>query len=154
MPGPLAPLARYDSLFLRLALGTAFLSAVADRFGLWGPPGTYGVNWGHVANFEAYVGMGVPFLPAPLVPAAATIATAAETLLGLALVFGYRTRQCAGLSGVLLLVFAIGMAAFIGIKSPLDYSVFTASAGAFVLASRDEFPCSLDARMAGGTKPA
>ena len=27
------------SLFARLALGASFLSAVADRFGLWGPYG-------------------------------------------------------------------------------------------------------------------
>ena len=26
--------------YLRLGLGAAFLSAVADRFGLWGPPGS------------------------------------------------------------------------------------------------------------------
>ena len=28
---------RYASVFLRLALGAAFLSGAADRFGLWGP---------------------------------------------------------------------------------------------------------------------
>ena len=32
-------LAKWSSLYLRLALGLSFLSAVADRFGLWG---TYG----------------------------------------------------------------------------------------------------------------
>ena len=32
-------LAKLSSLFLRLALGTSFLSAVADRFGLWGASG-------------------------------------------------------------------------------------------------------------------
>ena len=33
------PVRRYASVFLRLALGAAFLSGVADRFGLWGPAG-------------------------------------------------------------------------------------------------------------------
>ena len=28
---------RYASVFLRITLGAAFLSGVADRFGLWGP---------------------------------------------------------------------------------------------------------------------
>ena len=28
-------LAKFSSVFLRLALGISFLSAVADRFGLW-----------------------------------------------------------------------------------------------------------------------
>jgi hypothetical protein len=31
-----AGLANFSSVFLRLALGISFLSAVADRFGLWG----------------------------------------------------------------------------------------------------------------------
>jgi hypothetical protein len=31
------------TVFLRLALGVAFLSAVADRFGLWGPAGAKNV---------------------------------------------------------------------------------------------------------------
>jgi hypothetical protein len=30
------------AVFLRLALAAGFLSGVADRFGLWGPPGTPG----------------------------------------------------------------------------------------------------------------
>jgi hypothetical protein len=36
--------AKFVPVYLRLALGTAFLSAVADRVGLWGPPGAR--NWG------------------------------------------------------------------------------------------------------------
>ena len=41
-----AGLARFSSVFLRQALGTAFLSAVADRFGLWGADGQPNVSWG------------------------------------------------------------------------------------------------------------
>jgi hypothetical protein len=37
-------------------------------------------------------------------------------------------------SAVLLALFGIAMAISFGIKSPLDYSVFSASAGALVLA--------------------
>jgi len=33
-------------LFARIALGASFLSAVADRFGLWGPYGAKNVSWG------------------------------------------------------------------------------------------------------------
>jgi hypothetical protein len=36
--------AKFVSVYVRLALGTAFLSAVADRFGLWGPPGARNVS--------------------------------------------------------------------------------------------------------------
>ena len=34
------------TVYARLALGGTFLAAVADRFGLWGPPGTHNVAWG------------------------------------------------------------------------------------------------------------
>jgi hypothetical protein len=42
--------------FLRLALATGFLSAGADRLGLWGPRGTPGVAWGGFDSFLAYTG--------------------------------------------------------------------------------------------------
>jgi len=38
--------ATFSSAFLRLALGISFLSAVADRFGLWGVYGQPNVSWG------------------------------------------------------------------------------------------------------------
>jgi hypothetical protein len=39
-------LAEFSSVFLRLALAGSFLSAVADRFGLWGVYGSPNVAWG------------------------------------------------------------------------------------------------------------
>ena len=39
---------------LRVALAFSFLSAVADRFGLWGPFGVAGVGWGDFERFTAY----------------------------------------------------------------------------------------------------
>jgi hypothetical protein len=38
------------------------------------------------------------------------------------------------LSGLLILLFAIGMVTGLGIKTPFDYSVFSAAAAAFLLA--------------------
>src|SRR5262249_19858863 len=38
-------------LFARFALGASFLSAVADRFGLWGPYGAKNVSWGNFSHF-------------------------------------------------------------------------------------------------------
>jgi len=72
-------------------------------------------------------------------------ATVAETVLGLALLVGWRTRPAAFLSGVLLLVFAVSMTCSLGIKAPLDFSVFSASAGAFLLSNGNRYPFSLDA---------
>ena len=58
------------AIFLRFALAVGFLSAVADRFGLWGPAGTPGVAWGGFDPFLAYTGKLLWYLPPALVPAA------------------------------------------------------------------------------------
>ena len=59
----------------------------------------------------------------------AIVSTCAETILGVLLVLGWQTRTAALLSGVLLLLFAVTMAGALGIKAPLDFSVFSASGG-------------------------
>jgi hypothetical protein len=48
------------------------------------------------------------------------------------------------LSGFLLLLFAIGMATGLGVKTPFDYSVFSAAAAAFLLAFWEPDPFTLD----------
>ena len=133
------------TVFLRLALAISFLSAVADRFGLWGKYGEPHVAWGDFSHFILYTGHLTSIFPASFVPTLAWTATLAETVLGLALLVGWRTRPAAFLSGVLLLVFAISMTYGLGIKEPLDFSVFSASAGAFLLSNCNRYPFSLDA---------
>ena len=54
-------------IFLRLALGVTFLTAVADRFGLCGQFGTPNVAWGDFARFTQYTGQLNPWAPAALV---------------------------------------------------------------------------------------
>ncbi len=132
-------------MFLRLALGAAFLSAVADRFGLWGAYGQPNVAWGDFARFVAYTGKLNWFAPAGLVLVLAWAATVAETVLGLALIVGIFTRLAAFLSGLLLLLFALTMIFSLGVKAPLNFSVFSASAGAFLLAAYRKTPTSVDA---------
>jgi uncharacterized membrane protein YphA (DoxX/SURF4 family) len=134
----------YETLFARLALAAGFLSAVADRFGIWGPPGGAGVAWGDFASFTEYAAKINPWAPAALMPAIAWAATLAEVALALLLIAGYRTRSAAFGSGVLLLAFAVGMTAGTGIKSAFDASVFAASAAGFLLSTRRDFPLSLD----------
>src|SRR5262250_3323884 len=97
-------LATFSSVFLRLALGVSFLSAVADRFGLWGAYGQPNVSWGDYARFVDYTARLNWFLPAATIPTLAVIATAAETLFGLLLVLGWHTRIVALLSGGLLTI--------------------------------------------------
>src|SRR5262249_15683575 len=64
---------------LRVGLAAAFLSAVADRFGVWGQPGSRGVSWGDMAHFYDYTAEVNAFLPSTLIPAVAWLATIAET---------------------------------------------------------------------------
>jgi uncharacterized membrane protein YphA (DoxX/SURF4 family) len=133
-----------SSVFLRFALGFTFLSAVADRFGLWGAFGAPHVAWGTFARFATYTGTLNWFLPRAVIPTLAVVATCAETLLGVLLVLGWQTRTAAFLSGILLLLFGATMSGALGIKAPLDYSVFSAAGGAFLLTSCAEYPFSLD----------
>jgi uncharacterized membrane protein YphA (DoxX/SURF4 family) len=136
--------AKFSSVFLRLALGISFLSAVADRFGIWGVYGQSNVAWGNYARFVDYTAKLDWFLPAAMIPAVALIATAAEALFGLLLVLGWKTRITAFLSAVLLTAFALAMTVALGAKAPLNFSVFSAAGGAFLLATSSEFPFSLD----------
>lgn len=68
---------------LRIALSTAFLSAVADRFGLMGGPGAENIAWGAWQPFVDYTATLLFFMPAGLVSASAIMATVAEVVLGL-----------------------------------------------------------------------
>lgn len=119
-------------LFLRLALGSAFLSAVADRFGLWS---TEISVWGNWENFVAYTGALNPWFPDSIIGGLAWTATIAEIAFGIALILGFKTELVAKLSGCLLLIFALSMALATHVKGAFDFSVFTASAAAFALSS-------------------
>ena len=134
----------YSCLFLRLALGISFLAAVADRFGFCGAYGQPNVAWGDFPRFVAYTAKLNWFLPSAAMPALAWVATAGETLLGVALVLGVFTRITAFLSGLLLLSFALLMTFASGLKTPLHLSVYSVSAAAFLLAANNKFPWSLD----------
>ena len=92
----------------------------------------------------AYTGQLNWFLPKATIPTLAIVSTCAESLVGILLVLGWQTRVVALSSGVLLLLFAGAMTGALGIKAPLDFSVFSASGGAFLLASCAEYPFSID----------
>jgi uncharacterized membrane protein YphA (DoxX/SURF4 family) len=102
------------------------------------------VAWGNYARFVAYTAKLNWFLPAATIPVLAIISTAAETLFGLLLVLGWKTRIAALLSGLLLTTFALTMTMASGVKAPLDFSVFSAAGGALLLATCAEFPVSVD----------
>jgi hypothetical protein len=126
--------------FLRIALAASFFSAVADRFGFWGPAGAKNVAWGNWPTFVSYVATLNWFLPTAAIPALALIVTVLEVAIAVALLGGLWVRTSALVSGTLLTGFGLAMAVALGWKAPLDYSVFSAGAGALVLAriSRDD----------------
>lgn len=126
-------LLRGATLFARLALAAAFLSAVADRFGLWGPPGTPNVGWGNFESFTAYVHVLAPYLSGVLVDIAAWGATIIEILLGVALLVGIALRWVSFASAATLIVFGLSMFVFSGFETPFSASVFTAAAAALLL---------------------
>lgn len=128
-------------LFLRLAIAVSFLSAVADRFGIWSSDVAV---WGNWSSFLEYTELINPWLPKAIIPAIGILVTAAEILFAVGLIIGYKTEFIAKCSGFLLLIFALSMTFSIGIKGALDYSVFSASAGAFALSVMNKKYLELD----------
>ena len=121
--------------FLRVALAAGFLSAVADRFGLWGPAGAANVAWGAWQPFVDYVAKLNWFAPPASIPILAWTSTVAEVVLAIGLLVGWQLRWFALGAGLLLLSFAATMTLALGPKAPLDFSVFAAAGGAFLLAA-------------------
>ena len=121
--------------FLRVALAAGFLSAVADRFGLWGPAGAPNVAWGAWQPFMDYVAKLNWFAPPASIPILAWASTVAEVVLAIGLLIGWQLRWFALAAGLLLLSFAVTMTLALGVKAPLDFSVFAAAGGAFLLAA-------------------
>jgi uncharacterized membrane protein YphA (DoxX/SURF4 family) len=141
------------SLLLRIGLGVGFLSAVADRLGLWGAFGQPNVEWGNFSRFLEYTHTLNWYLPAGMILPLGILATGAEILFGLLLLVGWRTRAAALSTALLLLTFAVAMTLALGIKAPLNYAVLTGIGGALLLASRETFPFSLDALLSRRTIP-
>ncbi|VXC02699.1 MULTISPECIES: DoxX family protein [Chryseobacterium] len=131
---------KLPQLFLRLAISVTMLSAIADRFGFWGDNSAWG-NW---ENFEKYTRQLTFFLPETLSTFSAYTATFLEILFPLMLILGFKTKIAAYGTGILLLVFALSMSIALGIKVPLDYSVWVGSAATFLLATQKEFYFSID----------
>lgn len=126
---------KYLKLFLRFSIATGFLSAVADRFGLYSKSNSV---WGNWESFIAYTKVINPWFPEIIIPSIGVIVTLLEIIFALCLLIGFRVQLFAKLSGFLLLLFALSMTFSIGIKPVLDYSVFPVAAAAFILSTLKE----------------
>ncbi len=122
---------RLAILYARAGLGIGFLSGVADRFGLWRGRN---VGYGNFDGFLRYTAKVNSFMPASSIPFLGWAATAAELVLGVLLLLGLWPRWTALASALLLILFGTAMAISFGAKSPLDYSVFSASGAAVLVA--------------------
>jgi quercetin dioxygenase-like cupin family protein len=120
-------------VFLRLSLSAAFLSAIGDRFGLWGRYGGKNVSWGDWAHFLQFVAYLHPFMPKALIPTIGVVETVLEFTLALALLGGFYQRIVAWASAALLTSFALTMSIALGMLAPMGYGVFTAAAAALLL---------------------
>ncbi|MBS7232152.1 DoxX family membrane protein [Flavobacterium psychroterrae] len=131
-------------LILRVVLGITMLSAVADRFGFWGAPGSPGVAWGNWENFIAYTQTLNSFASKSVAGILGALATFFEIAFGISLILGFKTRYAALGTSALMLLFAISMAISISIKAPFDYSVLTSAAAALLLSSIGKTSFALD----------
>jgi putative oxidoreductase len=123
-------LQRWAPRYARVAIGAAFLSAVAGRFGLW----TGQFRWESFERFITRTAELNQWAPRALVPVLAWSATIAETTFALTLIAGIGVRWAAFGAAALLAWFATAMFVYTGPKPPLDYSVYSASACALLLA--------------------
>ncbi len=126
---------------MRFAIAIGFLSAVADRFGWWNKKISV---WGNWNNFLEYNQLINPWIQNSLIPSIGIIVTTAEIIFALFLIIGFKTELFAKLSGFSLLLFALSMTFSTGIKGGFDFSVFSASAGAFALSLMKEKYMELD----------
>ncbi|MBB4802777.1 putative membrane protein YphA (DoxX/SURF4 family) [Flavobacterium nitrogenifigens] len=134
-------------LILRIVLAITMLSAVADRFGIWGAPGSNGVAWGNWENFVIYTNTLNPYANKATAEILGAAATFFEVLLSLLLLFGFKTRIAALGTTVLLFFFGFAMAVSVSVKAPLDYSVWTSAAAALLLANIGKSSFAVDNRI-------
>ena len=125
---------KFSSIYLRLAVGISFLSAVADGSASGALYGQPNVAWRNYSRFVNYTARLNWFLPAAMIPGLAIVAP----------VLGWKTLITDLPSGVLLTTFALTMMIALGMKAPFDLSVFSAAGGALLLGAFANSSFSLD----------
>lgn len=121
------------TLFARASLAAGFLSATADRFGLWGPPGTVNVFWGNFEGFKGNVVVLAPYLSTTLVNVVAWGASVLELVFAVALLLGVALRYVSVASAATLVAYGMSMVFNMGIQSVFNYAIFTAASAALLL---------------------
>jgi uncharacterized membrane protein YphA (DoxX/SURF4 family) len=126
---------RFAILLTRFGLASAYLSAVADRFGAWGRHGAPNVTWGDFQHFVAQVTTLFPWASKSVALVLAWLSTVLESALGLGLLIGLRTKTLAIGSACLLIVFGLSMTFSAGgIHAAFASSVVSAAGASLLLA--------------------
>lgn len=125
-------------LLLRIALSATFFSAIASRLGFWTNQSS---GWN---GFLQYTSQVCAWASKNSIPVLAFSATILETIFALLLLIGYKIKWVAAGASMLTFAFAISMTYSLGLKEPLDYSVFVFSAAAFLLSGLKEYQWSFD----------
>lgn len=131
------------TLVIRIFFAYEFGSAVADRFGWLGPPGT-GVSWGDFRHFVAYTHAVNAFLPGSFAFPLAVLATIFECTFAVTLLVGIGTRAAGAGAAILLCLFGSAMSASGMAQGQFYYAVFLLAAGAFYLSAIDPTWLSID----------
>jgi len=134
----------FSQVFLRLALAASLLSAVADRLGIWGPPGATNVSWGDWEHFLAYSNTLNFYVSPQIGNILAILATVLEVVFGVMFLIGYKVRLASWGTFLLMVIFALTMTVALGVKPPLSYSVWTTAGAAALLGSINNYKWSID----------
>ncbi len=126
---------RGAAVVVRIVMAVDFLLAVADRFGILGPPGGPGVSWGDFSHFVGYTHTVAVFLPRALAGPLAVLATITEGALGVALLLGVRLRLAALSCAALLSVYGVSMSISLPAAQQFHYNVFILAAAMLALAT-------------------
>lgn len=135
---------KLPQLLLRISLGVGFITPVLDRLGFLGSFGGRNIEWGNWANFINYTATLMPFLGKPVVNVMGILATIAESVIGISLIIGCKTRLAAVGSFLLTLTFASMMSLFLGLKLPINFATFSVCTASLLLATIPVYEWSVD----------
>ena len=116
-------------------LALDFAGAVADRFGVYGPPGAAGVSWGSWAAFTDYTATLLPAALNPLARPAAVLATAVEVGLAVTLLLGWQRRWVGKATAGLLTVYLVTTWVALGPAEVARYAVPILIGGALLVST-------------------
>jgi hypothetical protein len=112
-----------------------FAGAVADRFGVFGPPGASGVSWGAWPAFVDYTRVLLHGVPEPVAAMAAVGATGVEVVLVAVLLAGRQRRWVGKAVAALLTGYLVAMASSVGWGEVARYALPVVIGGALLLSA-------------------